>query len=470
MINVTFYYFSKRKNSTALPLAGVTSSVIPVLLKDRCSQLTPVLELESSDPDNYNNYNYVYIPFFSRYYWVKNKEVDTGKRLIIYCEIDVLGSFKNQILSHNAFIKYSQNGNSAIPDNRMATTKDYSISVNSELFPFNIGDYFFLTMTGKYGTCVFTAPKSDIDGLFHNINYDVQYVASGATLTEVANTIIECFTQTLTQGFVENNLKRCYTLPFGYPGTTINKQVYAGQFDTLNHFDSLTGIILTRSVDVNIPWIYTDWRKCSKYTALYLQIPGCGLVEINADAAMNFNTLTFSFTCNFSSGDLCIVVKGKNDERILYETNFNCSADYIVGESSKAINTFMGVTSQFWNAPSTSIKADATEFFSKVIGSGMQGLAEITGGLPTTFSNSGQLGSSLMTYDTTLVSVYCIAKNFSTTIENFATVFGKPLFMYDSLLNYTGFLQCEDFKSHCIATSEENDQISTFLNTGIYIE
>ena len=106
-ITVTFYQFAKRENSTAQPTTSTVNTTVDVLLKDSCTDEQPVLVLNSTDIDNYLPYNYCYIPFFSRFYFINHREVNTGKRLYIYCNEDYLGSFKQILLQESGFIKYS---------------------------------------------------------------------------------------------------------------------------------------------------------------------------------------------------------------------------------------------------------------------------------------------------------------------------------------------------------------------------
>ena len=172
-ITVTLYNFSKRVNSTKLPDDAVTNTTVTVLLKEKCSFERPDLILDSSDPSSYNLYNYCYIDFFARYYFITSKEVDTGNRLILHLTEDYLGTYKSDLLTKSAYVSYSLQGSADIPDFRLATTKNQSVSVNSIDFPLTLGHYsYFICMTGKNGVEVFSAFISDIKMLFEDIDFE----------------------------------------------------------------------------------------------------------------------------------------------------------------------------------------------------------------------------------------------------------------------------------------------------------
>ena len=86
-----FYAFAKRINSTKIPGNGheVEGNIF-----EPCEILAPVLIIS---PNNYNiTYNYVQIPEFERYYFIKSWEF-SGGRYYATCAVDVLASHKTQI-------------------------------------------------------------------------------------------------------------------------------------------------------------------------------------------------------------------------------------------------------------------------------------------------------------------------------------------------------------------------------------
>lgn len=64
-------------------------------------------------------YNYVYIPYFSRYYYITDMIDLDGNAMKIKCHVDVLMSFKDQILECDINSRRTENSyDMYLPDNR----------------------------------------------------------------------------------------------------------------------------------------------------------------------------------------------------------------------------------------------------------------------------------------------------------------------------------------------------------------
>lgn len=100
-MNVTFYNFSKRRNSTKRPTGGTTYTC---LLKDDTSTSRPSIEIKwdgtSTAPASYN---YCYIPAFNRYYWV-DAWTYSDRKWIAACTVDVLATYKTEIGSSSKYV------------------------------------------------------------------------------------------------------------------------------------------------------------------------------------------------------------------------------------------------------------------------------------------------------------------------------------------------------------------------------
>ena len=102
MINVKFYSFSKKENSTKVPTSPVVPSAeYSCLLKDGSGVISPELEIATSA--NVSAWNYCYIPDFGRYYFVSEWTYDNGQ-WIAKLTIDVLASWRYEISQSNQYI------------------------------------------------------------------------------------------------------------------------------------------------------------------------------------------------------------------------------------------------------------------------------------------------------------------------------------------------------------------------------
>lgn len=99
-MNVKFYTFSKRVNSTARPTGGTDYTVI---LKEPSSVIAPRLDLIWTGSGSPTAFNYAYIQDFGRYYWVTNWEYQ-NRKWTATLSVDVLASWKTEIGSSSKYI------------------------------------------------------------------------------------------------------------------------------------------------------------------------------------------------------------------------------------------------------------------------------------------------------------------------------------------------------------------------------
>lgn len=75
-------------------------------LREECSVLHPIVKIEVSDV---LYFNYVYIPIFKRYYYVESTKVIRTNLWEITLKVDVLKTYKDLILSQNAYVLRNEN-------------------------------------------------------------------------------------------------------------------------------------------------------------------------------------------------------------------------------------------------------------------------------------------------------------------------------------------------------------------------
>lgn len=479
--NATFYVFGKRRNSTALPTNGTTSAVVPILLKDECDAKNPILEIDSQDPDNYFAYNYCYLPFFSRYYFVKNRTVDTGRRLFIYLEEDYLGSFKSAIQLSNGFIKYSSSAtNLLLADGRIPSNAGYTKTVASARSPLNFGSKsYFVAVVGESKTCVYNISKSDLRQLFRDSSWVSHSMSAGsddkATITNFGNMLGSLLDDYTSQGTLFNYLRSCYVIPLSVNEECLGSStsIIAGHFNTGISGQELVDPVYSSAVSVSIPWSNANWMRCAPYTEVILYLPFFGVIPIDTNSVINSAYLTIKYSISYSDGGLSYSVETE-DNRIIATGSTNIRSEYGLGSSNVgnlggyaanlAGNFLTGLANM---EKSGSIGADIFSDLSNAA-------TTATGLIDTTakgFSTAGGLGGQSATGLELEIKCYCISKSLSDSQSNFAIYFGYPLFKTDSFAAYTGFLQTEGFKfDYSGATQNEKDIISNMLNSGIYIE
>lgn len=124
-MELTFYKQAATPNrvdkSDYLTVVGTVSNVV---LKDDTNLMSPIFILKTSEVV-YNS-NYVYCSFTHRYYYINNIDALKGGRIAIHCSIDVLYTYKDEILNSSAWIERS--------DTTTDTSDDYDMLHND--YPF----------------------------------------------------------------------------------------------------------------------------------------------------------------------------------------------------------------------------------------------------------------------------------------------------------------------------------------------
>lgn len=120
MIDVNFYAFAKKKNSTKTPASGSAALTFSCVLKEPCSILYPVIGVENGAAWSPASYNYAFILAFSRYYYVTNWTYSDGKWWA-ELHVDNLASHKGAILLSTAYVARA--------------TRQYDGSIGDMLFP-----------------------------------------------------------------------------------------------------------------------------------------------------------------------------------------------------------------------------------------------------------------------------------------------------------------------------------------------
>lgn len=80
-------------------------TVSNVILKDETNLMEPTFILKTN-PIVYNA-NYLFCEFTSRYYYINSIDAMSGGRIAIHCKIDVLYTYRNEILNSTCWVERS---------------------------------------------------------------------------------------------------------------------------------------------------------------------------------------------------------------------------------------------------------------------------------------------------------------------------------------------------------------------------
>lgn len=118
-------------------------------IKDTNSILNPTIFINKFA--GFAAYNYCYIADFGRYYYITGVSVDLGNKIILNLKVDVLMTYKNQILNSNALIlRQTNNPNKLLSDNVLQTQADEQI----QNFKFSDGEFLSSVQRANYSFIV----------------------------------------------------------------------------------------------------------------------------------------------------------------------------------------------------------------------------------------------------------------------------------------------------------------------------
>ena len=514
MINVYFYNFDKRLNSTAVPSVS-SGTLYECSLKDDTSILTPTLKLRLSNKPTYN-----YFQFYNRFYWITDIISLANNMWAISGRVDVLGTFRSHIKQTSAFVLYDSTANTQLPDTRLAVKTDCDAYTSTASMPWSfssgVGTY-CIAVTGikdsyswndgainsasntRAGTGVYTIPYSSLEQIgfdVSDITTDIQTFYSewftdctnhrnlldptqASDFFEYIGNAVSGGMQIVADGLMyslkfwkiiaENvfgggnaleNVKACYWLPFEVPGTAtsaVSKPLSLGTYK-----DYITGlrriddaIITSLWIDVTIPWQFSDWRNVS-CTEVMLYIPMIGCVNIPSDVVKGNDTLQVRLALNLFSGAMSAEVRC--DGASLGTYGANVSMPYLIGDSNANIAS---ITNTVTNAVSQNYIGAATNALSS-----LNAMATSVGGI------GGGSGSGLTN------TIVCICRVHDTSQEpaNLIGTIGTPTNQLKTLSG-SGYCQCMGAQLNCgyiesepYPTRTEIEEVNTFLNTGVYLE
>lgn len=144
-MEIVLYQNTSEKNKINKSLIEVET--LTGTLRESTNLINPVIRIEYDDP---TAFNYCYIREFGRYYFVDNIEIMRTNLLSLSLSVDVLESFKSEILSQKAIIEKSTNINSDyLPDENLKTlVKTKTDIINFSNGFLDSGEFILITAGG----------------------------------------------------------------------------------------------------------------------------------------------------------------------------------------------------------------------------------------------------------------------------------------------------------------------------------
>ena len=99
---MTINLYNLTEDKKVLDKAPTSIATVDATPFEELSIITPKLIITYDE--TYINCNYIEIPIFNRFYYVEDKIINVGNRIIFNCKVDVLKSFKDDIKNANIVV------------------------------------------------------------------------------------------------------------------------------------------------------------------------------------------------------------------------------------------------------------------------------------------------------------------------------------------------------------------------------
>lgn len=465
-MNVVFYNHAKRSNSTKLPTGGVT---IPCVLKDGCSIISPVLEIKTATRPNYN---YAYISEFGRYYYVDDWSYYRG---LWSCSlnVDVLTSWRTQILDTEAFIEYSSSiySNNIIDSRMMVSEQKFykNWQEPEEDSWYSVEGCYILSIistdaNGYNGACaVYALTRSQLSQF-------------SATIT--AQSFLDGVWESIKNSF--NNpfeaIVSCRWIPFDYSRLSGEEKeivvVYAASGVTAK---LLTSNFVSRYFGTSIPSRTStpDYTDVSPFVTGVLYLPFIGTVPIDLNAFYPENYLYINIICDVVTGDIVYTI-GPDANFFVSTYSGNCATQIPLSNNMVDTLGMVASSSGIIGGIATTIvgivKKDV-KLISKGLGGAGIGSYGTARSAEVHTQTNGALSSRIGVHVQRTIELTLIR---SVTIDDGnparKEVIGLPCFGTHILGTASGYCQCSGASVSAPATDAELESINEIINSGFYIE
>ena len=492
MPTVTFYRFSKRKNSTKRPASNIGGTQVDVKLKDECSIRYPSFLLTGFQ-DDWN-----YLKWGDNYYYINDVTFITNDLVQIDCNKDLLATYRTEIGSTNAFIEYSstyklsQNDNSEyITDNRISMIHDILVTksgVGQGEAPIYLTDTtgcMILEVVGKgntnestfgFANCFATDLGTGLH-LSTTLLDDDQGVQS-----QIRDIMQSPFDALIRAWYVPFDLQ---TLAYGQAtsiclakSVTTSATGYALGYYL--RFDPQS-IPVADNYDYTIPRTYGDFRDFEPYSKLYAHLPFIGYVELDAEMYREDTEIKISMRFDPIGASIIYDLQGKTSG-VTEQFQFECGVELPIAQTRQ--NPIKGATNLVSGFASAGFGL-ATGNMPMAVSGGLGIMNSVMNNFKTQTNVKGGInGSPCATwevldsdpslYASLVRTVYLEQRSFMTTqdpqSQSFIDTNGRKVDKVRTISYLSGYVKCANASVDMEGFEDEKQEINNYLNGGFFYE
>lgn len=467
-IQVVFYKFGKKINSTKRPDAQTDSVTYSCNMLDDCSIINPKISIAGADNTfNPSKYNYAFIASYdSRYYFVSDWTYSQGLWIASLTE-DVLASWRGSIGTSSQYILRAQADSAYNPqmsDSNYPTRSGYScINTYSQTNPFVTAISDGSVVVGVVGK----SPDNKVSVTAANYyamtpqNFSIflkTFLSSNDFLTQVVTGIINPI----------DYIVSCKWFPFSYdffPATEESTKITFGWWDipTAITYKRVYGdnIVKTVNTTYKLPLHSQNdekgnWLNFSPFTRRSFIWPPIGIIPIDCSLLIPLSIgikINVQYNIDLISGSAAYSFYSAGS----IINSGNCAFGVDLAFAQSTVN--VGAITE--NAQSAMLNI-AGDNYAGFVGNVINGVAQA---LPT-FEKSGSVSS----FAAFTSNKPYIRSDFIQLPETNTETFGRPSYKYLKISDIPGYIQTGNAHLEIAATDNEIDQIISYMNGGFYYE
>lgn len=451
----------KREKSTAQP-PHAADQVLDVKLKQDCSVYEPTFLISGLIEDEILQINYCAWSGF--FYFVRNAIYRTNNICELVCEMDVLATFKGDILSQTFYIeRAASNYNVNIYDPYVAQIAN-NAQVNettSDAFPgwFVDGTY-LVRVIGNQSSGV---SKNGITTYVMDANrleFFVKAMFTDSNFSILTDEVVKSFFNPFQ--YVLSVMWFPFATSFFTGGSGQAQNVYVGWFDTKVSAVPVTS--LTKGFEISVarpPVAHNDFRdNAANWCTVRLLIPGVGIEYINP-IEMGYESLKASYNIDIVTGEITVYLRpnaGGQPLALLGAFSGHLGVPVQIGQ----------LTNNFASAAGNAISALGSLFTGNVgdaLGQAVAVTTDLCQPTPSTNGTAGNIAAIKSTGGQLRMSQYIRNGNPPAVNE-----IGRPVMKADLLSKYQGYVKCAGASSIIKGPLEIKRRVDAYMNGGFYIE
>ncbi len=482
-MQVKFYNFNKRINSTAQP-SGSAGTTIDCIIKDGSSQLSPTISLKWSSGAA-PVYNYAYISAFGGRYYFVSDWIFQDRQWTARLRVDVLATYKGNIgtLSKYVLRSASQSNNHVLDNYYPATGEalNYNAQANFGWAQYgSAGGAVVATVIGKNtvpsGNYVAQAQiaVADTQLLINNL---LDKISSEINISDDPDFGLFdlCAELIKIPSRMSDNLIKYVPDMMWFPFTNSNTatpadNLKAGIHEVLaaNKYKWITNPIVTFSQDIStssFPGSDPDWEWAAPYASYTLHFMPFGDIPLDSFDILRSSKLTLQVKVDTISGIAVLIVSAYSGElgsRVLTTRSAQLGIKLPYGGSSLDVAGMMG--------GAAAAAVSAVNYFTGAEGATAAGLVGSVANAanlsnPSAYS-SGATGTGASI--TGIATLYC-RKLAHVPIDNAEN--GSPLCQMVTISTLSGFVKVKDGNiTSLTGTDAELDAVKSYLEGGFFYE